>query len=258
MKILLSDLSRFVPTVSRRESGCALALLLFAAGVLCAADTPAVASGSVPASLIRSLPSGTTPLSVAVDGDGNLLIAGDVALSGGDPNAIDAFVAKLSRGGELTYLKVFGGSSLDIATSVAVDDGGNVYVTGYTSSFDFPTTKGAWQTVYTSSSKEAFALKLKPDGEMAYSTLVGGYKRCIGLGNSRELRGRGRYHGRHFRRFSRHARGDQTTSCSENIRCTVERSRRSGDLLCNRFGRTHGRRRRPRADLYCRNRVRPG
>src|SRR5713101_7959629 len=45
----------------------------------------------------------------------------------------------------LVYSTYLGGSKVDSGNAVAVDSSGNTYVTGYTSSINFPTTKGAFQ-----------------------------------------------------------------------------------------------------------------
>src|SRR5207244_12109815 len=59
----------------------------------------------------------------------------------------DAFVAKLDPAGStLIYATSLGGSSYDGAYGIAVDRAGNAYVTGYTSSADFPTAN-AFQAV---------------------------------------------------------------------------------------------------------------
>jgi uncharacterized protein (TIGR03437 family) len=182
MEILLSD-SGFRQNVFRgifpigRVCSCAFPLILFLATTW-AADN----SGSVPATLIQSLPSGATPRSLTVDGNGNLLVTGEVAPPGKDFEAIDAFVAKLSTDGALIYLKTFGGASFDIATGIAVDSAGSAYVTGYTNSHDFPTTKNAWQTVFRSSGRAAFAAKLSASGDLIYSTLLGGTTDASGWG----------------------------------------------------------------------------
>ena len=60
----------------------------------------------------------------------------------GDP-CTDAFVSKLNAAGSaLIYSTYLGGSGVDQATGIAVDTLGNVYVTGWADSSDFPTTPG--------------------------------------------------------------------------------------------------------------------
>jgi hypothetical protein len=80
----------------------------------------------------------------------------------------------------LAYSTYLGGTAYDEGTSVAVDAQGNAYVTGHTSSFDFPVTPGAAQRVNRSSSTthdsyDAFVVKLNASGTARlYSTYLGG------------------------------------------------------------------------------------
>jgi len=55
----------------------------------------------------------------------------------------DAFVACLDGAGRLVFSTYLGGSSDDVATGIAVDASGAVYVSGYTNSMNFPTTAQA-------------------------------------------------------------------------------------------------------------------
>ncbi|HEX2196471.1 MAG TPA: hypothetical protein VHJ76_06050 [Actinomycetota bacterium] len=75
-----------------------------------------------------------------------------------------------------------GGSSVDFAETAAVDAAGNLYVAGHTSSADFPTTSGAYQTEFqgdhASSLYDVFVTKVDPSGsEVVYSTYLGGAHR---------------------------------------------------------------------------------
>ncbi len=68
------------------------------------------------------------------------------------------------------------------ARAVAVDAEGNIYVSGGTSSPDFPTTPGAYSRKFDGSGTsagnsgpvDAYVTKLTADGKMVWSTLVGG------------------------------------------------------------------------------------
>ncbi len=90
----------------------------------------------------------------------------------------DAFVAMLDPDGSaLVFSTMLGGSGLDEGISLAVDDGGYVYVTGFTSEapLAFPTTIGAYNTTHNGGFEDVFVTKLNPMGAtLNYSTLLGG------------------------------------------------------------------------------------
>jgi hypothetical protein len=52
-------------------------------------------------------------------------------------------VTKLTPTGTLAYSTYMGGSGLDEGAGIAADGGGNAYVTGFTSSGDFPVSSAA-------------------------------------------------------------------------------------------------------------------
>jgi len=89
-----------------------------------------------------------------------------------------AFVSKLSPdGSSLIYSTYLGGTSGDQAYGIALDAGGNAYITGATSSSDFPVTCGAFQTVFPSqaTATAAFVTRLNATGSaLVYSTYLGG------------------------------------------------------------------------------------
>lgn len=86
----------------------------------------------------------------------------------------NAFVTKWSAdGSQVLYSTYLGGSGRDQANAIAVDGNGSAYVTGVTSSSDFPTTPGAFQTKLTTTA-DMFVAKLSADGsQLIYSTLLG-------------------------------------------------------------------------------------
>lgn len=122
---------------------------------------------------------------IAVDNDGNAYITGitDCSSFPTTPGAFDTsyngngdvFVSKLNTTGTtLIYSTLLGGSGSDDAEDIALDNAGNVYITGNTSSPAFPITPGAFDTYYNSGG-DIFISKLNADGSaLVYSTFFGG------------------------------------------------------------------------------------
>jgi RHS repeat-associated protein len=90
--------------------------------------------------------------------------------------SLDAFVTKLSaNGGSLIYSTFIGGNGADYGRDLAVDTQGQVHVTGFTASTNFPTTSGARQTTYGGDEADAFVVKLNASGSaLLYSSYLGG------------------------------------------------------------------------------------
>lgn len=126
---------------------------------------------------------------IAVDAFGSAYVGGITAA--GFPTTIgaydrtynggfsDGFLAKLnSSGTALVYSTYLGGSVKDPIFNLAIDKTGAAYVTGYTSSENFPTTKGAFDRV---NDWGGFVTKFSPDGsKLVYSTFIGGSYYDIG------------------------------------------------------------------------------
>jgi hypothetical protein len=74
----------------------------------------------------------------------------------------------------LSYSTYLGGTGTDYANGIAVDATGAVYVSGFTSSGDFPTAN-ALQRTRNGSGTDLFIAKLTPDGtSLVYATYLGG------------------------------------------------------------------------------------
>jgi beta-propeller repeat-containing protein len=127
---------------------------------------------------------------IAVDPGGGVTVVGhtdspnfptaggfDAALSGGD----DGFVTRVSAAGNLVWSSFLGGNSDDFAYAVAVDAGGDAYVTGYTLSSDFPSTGGFDTSL--GGTQDAFVTKVDVGGSsLAWSSFLGGSMSDTGRG----------------------------------------------------------------------------
>lgn len=119
--------------------------------------------------------------SVTTDLQGNIYIAGRTD-SQDFPvlNAIQPiskafsqiFIAKFSPTGDLLFSTYFGGSANDLATGIAVDPAGNIYVTGTLQSLDFPVTN-AFQPK-SNGGTDAFVMKIDASFKVVYATYLGG------------------------------------------------------------------------------------
>ncbi|AKB33736.1 cell surface protein [Methanosarcina siciliae HI350] len=123
---------------------------------------------------------------IAVDDEGSAYVTGYA--KSGFPTTVgayqithgggtyDAFVTKLNpEGTGLVYSTFLGGSDYELSYALTIDGTGNACITGSTSSSDFPTTSGAYQTTYGGGSYDAYVTKLNPEGTgLIYSTYLGG------------------------------------------------------------------------------------
>jgi hypothetical protein len=119
--------------------------------------------------------------SLALDSDGHLLVTGET-YSPEFPvknelqpyrGSWDVFVTKFNTAGNgLVYSTWLGGSDIDDGHGITVDDSGNVYVTGFTYSTDFPLVN-AYQSIL--GGVDVFVAKISSSGEeLEYSTFLGG------------------------------------------------------------------------------------
>lgn len=133
---------------------------------------------------------------LALDAAGNIYIAGSTngntfgddtfkptpgAFQGTFGGKTDAWVAKLSSNGtNLIYATFLGGSGDERTGGIALDSSGNAYVTGTTTSQDFPVTAGVFQgkckLKNDGTCASAFVTKLNALGtRVLYSSYLGGH-----------------------------------------------------------------------------------
>lgn len=127
---------------------------------------------------------------ITLDGSGNAYVTGET-MSANFPtkNALqaakispsgsaDAFVAKIDPAlvgaASLVYSTYLDGSNFSVGLGIVVDGLSNAYVTGYTGSGNFPTTSGAYQTIY-AGGDDCFVTKIISAGSaLVFSTYLGG------------------------------------------------------------------------------------
>lgn len=122
---------------------------------------------------------------IAVDKDGSAYLAG-IAVSNDFPTASpfqatiggssDAIIVKVNPAGTaLVYSTFFGGSDSDSANAIAVNDAGQVFITGSTASANFPTKNPLQPTYGGFNVPDAFVAKFNSAGSaLEYSTWLGG------------------------------------------------------------------------------------
>jgi hypothetical protein len=90
---------------------------------------------------------------------------------GGPPvGSVDILVASFAENGTLISSKLIGGTGEDWGSGIAVDNDGNIYVVGTSSSLNFPITSGAWGGGPT----DAVIVKLLPAFTIGFATYLGG------------------------------------------------------------------------------------
>jgi hypothetical protein len=154
----------------------ALALLLGA--------VPAYASGLVWSTFLSG-GGADNGYAVAADGNGNIVSVGSTTSTNYPTTAgaaqrtngggTDIVVTKLaSDGATVLWSTYFGASGEDIGRAVATGPNGDVFVTGYTGSANFPVTAGAWKTTFAGAADGFVARFSGSTGALVYSTFVGG------------------------------------------------------------------------------------
>jgi uncharacterized repeat protein (TIGR01451 family) len=163
----------------------------------------ATGSALVFSTIVHGMSSGfSSPPSVAIDASRNVYVAGETN-STGFPTTTgafrrtlnittcldqssnttvpcnDGFVTKLnSTGSTLIFSTLLGGSSNDRIAGIQVNNANMPFVTGATSSANFPTTSNGFKRTYPSgATQQAFVTAFNADGKsLYYSTLLGGSK----------------------------------------------------------------------------------
>jgi hypothetical protein len=120
---------------------------------------------------------------ITVDGTGNAYLTGytysmnfptQAAFQPANGGTPDAFLTKLNPAGSgLVFSTYLGGSASDYGTDVAVSGTGDVYLSGYTQSTNFPTQNAFRGT--NAGATDAFVTRFNPAGSaLVYSTYLGG------------------------------------------------------------------------------------
>jgi hypothetical protein len=148
-------------------------------------------------------------LDLAVDAQGNVYVTGLTSSTNfptknalyrkihgtADPNIgaypTDGFVSKLNPDGSgLVFSTYFGGDGADLCAGIAVDPAGNVYVTGYTHSLNFPTFHPYYRGTKLAGGNDGFVAKFGSAGtNLIYSTYLGGSQNDEGQGVAADAEG---------------------------------------------------------------------
>ncbi|NMG22854.1 SBBP repeat-containing protein [Brasilonema bromeliae] len=114
---------------------------------------------------------------ISIDKAGNVYVVGGTSGSLGGANAgnYDAFVTKYDNRGNRLWIRQFGTLGFDVASDVAVDNAGNVYVSGATngSLVTSRSISGANPSFFTTSNTVAFVTKYDSNGNQLWIQKLG-------------------------------------------------------------------------------------
>ncbi|MEM7035900.1 MAG: SBBP repeat-containing protein, partial [Bacteroidota bacterium] len=120
---------------------------------------------------------------VAVDTTGNIFVSGNTQSPNFPTTAgafqttfgglNDGFLVKYLPSGAISWSTFLGGSADDYPHGIDTDAAGNLYVSGYTGSTNFPTSN-AFQNTHAGGVYDAFVSKFATGGNLLWSTFYGG------------------------------------------------------------------------------------
>jgi uncharacterized protein (TIGR03437 family) len=114
---------------------------------------------------------------LAADSNGNTYLTGSRAIG----SATGLFVTKIDSSGNVNLLAavdltLLSGDQLNSANAIAVDSSGNVFIAGMTTAAEFPLVNPLQGAPAINGQNTGFLIKLAPDGDILFSTFLGGTK----------------------------------------------------------------------------------
>jgi len=133
-------------------------------------------------------------VSITIDEKNNVIVCGETespdfpTIPGSYDNNMnvkkDIFISKFNHDlTKLTSSTLFGGSGIDEALSIKASKQGNIFITGYTESRDFPTTSNAYRRKWSGGDRDAYLAQFSNNlDKLIACTLFGGSSRDVSKG----------------------------------------------------------------------------